>query len=132
MIACPVMIHASMRGPPVSSKIFWPFVQQSWIADPTGGAPLAFPSVFLSQKGFPAHRRFALLPFALLVELSRSRASWSPQSQNGCCHLCVELNRPFPRRPFRRDLAVTRTRRLVTKPTTSLRLLSSSNNPPPG
>jgi hypothetical protein len=51
----------------VSSKIFLAVVQQSWITDPRE-ARCSVPTVFLSQKGFSAFRRFALLPFALLVE----------------------------------------------------------------
>src|SRR5665213_4414583 len=47
-----------------------------------------------------------------LVGAGCSGASWSPQSHNGCCHLSIELSRLRCRRPsFRRDLAVTRTRR---------------------
>ena len=33
---------------------------------------------------------------------------------NGCCHLCAEVTPCFQKRSFRRDHAVTRTRRLAT------------------
>jgi hypothetical protein len=74
--------------------------------DLTEGAarPSRFPP-FADSPCFHSHSSGALC----------SGASWCPQSQIGCCHLGIELSRPrFQRPPFRRDLAVTRTRRWVT------------------
>ena len=85
---------------------------------PTGGATQHSPSLIpFLRKVFACPRRLALLPFALFIGAVCPGASWSPSSQNGRCHLRTELSRPrFRKRSFRRDLEVTRTRRLATKP----------------
>jgi len=71
-----------------------------------------------------SHRRFALLPFALLSG-AFAPVPFGVLNINGCCHLGIELKSPLPEPSFHRDLAVTRTRRLGYLNTTeSLRPLS--------
>lgn len=70
-------------------------------------------AVFLSEKGFlPSPNRPASI--RTLAGAARSGASWGSQSSTGAAISVPNSARPVPRTgSFRRDLAVTRTRRLA-------------------
>src|SRR5712691_821854 len=104
-----------MRGPRLSST-FWHSDGQNRVADQRE-APQR-PSVFHSKKGFFA----ALADSPCFHSHSvwsgfRSGASWSSSSSERVLpSQCRTERLRFQLRPFRRDLAVTRTRRWVQKP----------------
>ena len=87
---------ASMRKPASSSTVFWAGSPIRADRRPTGGAiHLQTPSSWKMFLVFPhfAHRRLALLPFALLNwSISAPVPVGVLQSKNGCCHLRPELN----------------------------------------
>ena len=110
-------VAASMRGPP-GVKVFFADLSSKGSSPTHGRRHTAFslpPSFLRKVFACPSPTRPASI--RTLYGAVCPGASWSPSSQNGRCHLRTELSRPrFRKRSFRRDLAVTRTRRLATKP----------------
>jgi len=88
----------------------------------------SFLPVLADRREAPQRPRVLLLfsgSFSALAESPcfHSHSCWSgvlrcrlgSSISNGCCHLSIELTPLLPETLFRRDLAVTRTRRFATK-----------------
>src|SRR6266542_2194074 len=87
-----VTVAASMRGP-LRVNIFLSRPCPQW-SSPTNGRRLRLSLVFPSKERFcfsPPTRPASIRTLSGAV---CSGASWSPQSQIGCCHLSTELSRP--------------------------------------